>query len=81
MQETQYHDAEMIKHFQDFFTGGNKRELFNKMDSRLDELKAKGHELARRVELDEPTVKSISRNAPCPCGSGHKYKRCCMKVR
>ncbi len=20
----------------------------------------------------------ISRNAPCPCGSGHKYKRCCL---
>lgn len=19
----------------------------------------------------------IGRNAPCPCGSGHKYKRCC----
>ena len=21
---------------------------------------------------------SISRNSPCPCGSGKKYKRCCM---
>lgn len=21
---------------------------------------------------------SISRNAPCPCGSGKKYKRCCL---
>src|SRR5712691_9930812 len=21
---------------------------------------------------------SISRNAPCPCGSGRKYKRCCL---
>src|SRR6266852_8243157 len=21
---------------------------------------------------------SISRNAPCPCGSGSKYKRCCL---
>jgi len=21
---------------------------------------------------------SISRNAPCPCGSGHKYKKCCL---
>ncbi|MEM9327305.1 MAG: SEC-C metal-binding domain-containing protein [Bacteroidota bacterium] len=19
-----------------------------------------------------------SRNAPCPCGSGRKYKRCCL---
>jgi Mlc titration factor MtfA (ptsG expression regulator) len=23
--------------------------------------------------------KRISRNAPCPCGSGKKYKRCCLK--
>lgn len=23
------------------------------------------------------TQKKISRNAPCPCGSGKKYKRCC----
>jgi hypothetical protein len=21
----------------------------------------------------------ISRNAPCPCGSGKKYKKCCLK--
>jgi tetratricopeptide (TPR) repeat protein len=21
----------------------------------------------------------IARNAPCPCGSGKKYKRCCLK--
>ncbi len=24
--------------------------------------------------------KSVSRNAPCPCGSGKKYKRCCLLV-
>jgi SEC-C motif len=23
--------------------------------------------------------KRISRNAPCPCGSGKKYKHCCYK--
>lgn len=22
---------------------------------------------------------SIARNDPCPCGSGDKYKRCCMR--
>ncbi|MFA5014155.1 MAG: preprotein translocase subunit SecA [Actinomycetota bacterium] len=25
------------------------------------------------------TVKKIGRNAPCPCGSGKKYKKCCGK--
>ena len=23
-------------------------------------------------------TKKLSRNSPCPCGSGHKYKKCCM---
>ena len=24
-------------------------------------------------------VKKIGRNEPCPCGSGKKYKKCCLK--
>ncbi|MBL7190572.1 SEC-C domain-containing protein [bacterium] len=28
------------------------------------------------VVKEEPV---IGRNAPCPCGSGKKYKHCCMK--
>ena len=81
MQETKYYEAELTKHLQEFFTGQNIEDVRKKMDARLEELKTQGHELMRRVELDDLTVKSISRNAPCPCGSGHKYKRCCMKVR
>ena len=23
-------------------------------------------------------MSKISRNAPCPCGSGKKYKKCCL---
>ncbi len=30
---------------------------------------------------DKPTVRdNIPRNAPCPCGSGKKYKHCCGKI-
>ena len=25
------------------------------------------------------TGKKVRRNDPCPCGSGKKYKKCCMK--
>jgi hypothetical protein len=25
-----------------------------------------------------PTTTDIGRNDPCPCGSGTKYKRCCL---
>jgi tetratricopeptide (TPR) repeat protein len=26
----------------------------------------------------EPVMAKIGRNDPCPCGSGQKYKRCCL---
>ena len=29
------------------------------------------------VSAGAPASASIARNAPCPCGSGNKYKRCC----
>jgi preprotein translocase subunit SecA len=36
-------------------------------------------ELLRNTEKTEPirSDKHPSRNAPCPCGSGKKYKHCC----
>jgi SEC-C motif-containing protein len=48
------------------------------------------HETSRFIRLDGRWVyvdgsiqpeaaQKISRNAPCPCGSGKKYKRCCGK--
>lgn len=32
--------------------------------------------------IPKPQVKEhkISRNDPCPCGSGKKYKNCCLKT-
>ncbi len=29
------------------------------------------------VESEHQPLKKIGRNAPCPCGSGEKYKKCC----
>ena len=26
---------------------------------------------------EDGTIKKVSRNEPCPCGSGKKYKKCC----
>lgn len=28
---------------------------------------------------DAPSYKKVGRNEPCPCGSGKKYKKCCLK--
>jgi len=32
---------------------------------------------ARRA--DQASVAALGRNAPCPCGSGKKFKKCCMR--
>jgi hypothetical protein len=32
----------------------------------------------RRAKLPVQARPKIGRNAPCPCGSGRKYKKCCM---
>ena len=33
-----------------------------------------------RLAPDRREGKPVSRNAPCPCGSGKKYKRCCLDL-
>ncbi|MCG7848758.1 MAG: DUF1186 domain-containing protein [ANME-2 cluster archaeon] len=31
------------------------------------------------MDYEKPEKKKIGRNEPCPCGSGLKYKKCCIK--
>lgn len=35
-------------------------------------------DITRRL-LEPEVTRKIGRNEPCPCGSGFKYKKCCMK--
>jgi uncharacterized protein YecA (UPF0149 family) len=42
-------------------------------------------DIARVVEVEkqlkallEPQTRQVGRNDPCPCGSGKKYKKCCL---
>ena len=37
--------------------------------------------LRRNQEPYQRTRKKVGRNDPCPCGSGKKYKKCCLKKR
>ena len=67
MQETQFNG----KNFQEYFSAPSDMKLKKKMDARLNELEAKGHTLVRRVP-------KIGRNEKCPCGSGIKFKKCCL---
>jgi uncharacterized protein YecA (UPF0149 family) len=34
----------------------------------------------QKQEQPPPASAPIARSAPCPCGSGNKYKRCCGKA-
>ncbi len=36
-------------------------------------------ELLQNPIKTQIAVKKVGRNEPCPCGSGKKYKQCCMK--
>lgn len=35
--------------------------------------------LYKQVEPEMDPFKDVGRNAPCPCGSGRKFKKCCME--
>lgn len=75
MQETKYWESEegkeQIERFQqEFFGGENDEEIEYKMNNRLRDLRGQGHTLHRRSR--------IGRNDPCPCGSGKKFKFCCI---
>ncbi len=42
------------------------------------QLKEVGDTLWQRVSKPATAATKIGRNAPCPCGSGRKYKKCCL---
>jgi uncharacterized protein YecA (UPF0149 family) len=34
-----------------------------------------------RIMLEKNGIAKISKNTKCPCGSGRKFKRCCMTLK
>lgn len=80
MQETmpkEFDDPELARKVgklrQEFFGASTEASLNEKMDIRLKHLegnKARPEKLVRRV--------TVGRNDPCPCGSGKKFKKCCI---
>jgi hypothetical protein len=55
------------------------------MKSPLDHFSKENIDYLRKISYPETKIppkkkeKKIGRNDPCPCGSGKKYKKCCMK--
>ena len=67
-------------------SGGPKKNLINAIQQcaeALPNINLNGNSPAEAKELDEQKLlhPPISRNAPCPCGSGKKYKMCCGRSR
>jgi hypothetical protein len=65
------------------------REHYEKANEGLDFFKSDSLTMQKKTVKNFPTVTKlkelpqvkIGRNAPCPCGSGKKYKKCCIDVR
>ena len=76
MQETRPREltpeqAEFFNEVQrEFFEADTDKGVNALMDERLKQLEGRGRTLHRRVK--------IGRNDMCLCGSGRKYKRCCI---
>ncbi len=54
--------------FTEFFEADTEEKVIQKMDDRVKET---GHKIVTRQK--------IGRNAACPCGSGLKFKKCCIE--
>lgn len=52
-------------------------EIVEKMKNLVQE-KAEERERIERAKHEPVHVVKIGRNEPCPCGSGKKYKKCCL---
>lgn len=68
MQEYELPSGEKVR---EVFAGyESKVQLKAAMDKRRTEVEAEGGKVVKREK--------IGRNDPCPCGSGSKFKRCCI---
>lgn len=54
----------------EIFTGTERGKVLSAMDARDQALRAEGNQLVTR--------RAIGRNSSCPCGSGRKFKKCCI---
>jgi len=59
------------------------KEMLRVLKRHCSEMKAASREIMNKYEQkpkqDQPRLVATGRNDPCPCGSGKKYKHCCLK--
>jgi tetratricopeptide (TPR) repeat protein len=63
--------------------GGNPEEIAQTLGMSPEQLVALSESFAQQTYqqslLGEAAKRKIGRNEPCPCGSGKKYKKCCLR--
>lgn len=57
---------------QEYFESEDAQKLEQMMNERAAEAESKGYTVVGR--------RKIGRNDPCPCGSGKKFKKCCISM-
>lgn len=70
--DVDYTDMDGVDHFGEFFKGFE-AQIWQHEINHLN-----GVEEDVRDWFEEPAPPKINRNDPCPCGSGKKYKKCCL---
>ena len=73
MQEVHYETPLMAAIEKQFFVARDRQEQIKKMQAALSQIEARPETMVTQVRR----VK-IGRNDPCPCGSGRKFKKCCI---
>lgn len=73
-------DIEKAKYIANSFTQETLRMLKDRHKKLKEELNDGIIEILKKYKrkIPEPPKRKIGRNEPCPCGSGIKYKKCCL---
>ena len=53
-------------------------EVLKEVDITVEDLRDIASDVLEKYQAEPVRTEDIGRNAPCPCGSGLKYKRCCL---
>jgi hypothetical protein len=82
MEENRSQNQNPLQPVFELLQGGDPEKIclkYNLTRPRLDKMLADYQESRRRAALvDSYTLSQTGRNDPCPCGSGKKYKKCCL---
>lgn len=59
-------------------------DLTREAEAMAEQIKARAEEAAKTAVRERVTVSisprgRVRRNGPCPCGSGRKFKKCCLR--